>query len=88
MPEQTDASLLTALRPLGPFQQEVKKTSIHLVRGGSAVAGGHPPPRSSRISKTEQVSKNRSHLDLKLTTPEEIDAELLGWLREAYDLGR
>jgi uncharacterized protein DUF5655 len=107
MPEQTDASrqlykqLLTALRPLGPFQEEVKKTSIHPVRGESAFAGVHPRKqhllltikaakdlRSARNSKTEQVSKNRWHLDLRLTTAEEIDAELLGWLREAYDLGR
>lgn len=93
MPEQTDASrqlytqLLTALRPLGPFQEEVKKTSIHLVRGGSAFAGVHSR-KQHLLPKTEQVSKNRWHLDLKLTAPEQIDAELLGWLREAYDLGR
>lgn len=92
--------LLAALRPLGSFREEVKKTSIHLVRE-SAFAGVHPrkqhllltikaakPLRSARISKTEQVSKNRWHLELKLTAAQEIDAELWGWLQEAYDLGR
>jgi len=90
--------LLAALRKIGPFQEEIKKTSIHLVRE-SAFAGVHPrkqyllltikaakPIRSARIVKTEQVSKNRWHLELKLTAADEIDSELLGWLREAYDL--
>ena len=90
--------LLAALRPLGPFQEEVKKTSVHLVRN-SAFLGVHPrkqyllltikaqgPIRSRRILKTEQVSKNRWHLELKLQGAEEIDAELLGWVGEAYAL--
>jgi hypothetical protein len=33
------------------------------------------------------VSKNRWHLEVKLTDPKEIDAELLRWLQGAYDLG-
>ena len=90
--------LLTALRSIGPFEKEIKKTSIHLVRG-TAFAGVHPrkqsllitikaskPIRSARVAKAEQVSKNRWHLDVKLSAAGEIDAELLGWLREAYDL--
>lgn len=90
--------LLSALRPLGPFREEVKKSSIHLVRG-SAFAGVHPRKqhllltikaagaiRSPRILKSEQVSKNRWHLEVKLTTAGDFDAELLSWLRDAYDL--
>ena len=90
--------LLVAVREIGPFRKEVKKTSIHLVRS-SAFAGVHPrkshllltiktekPIRSSRISKTEQVSKNRWHHDVKLASNREIDAELVGWLRQAYEL--
>jgi len=62
-------ALLEALHPSAGFQVEVKKTSIHLVRG-SAFAGVHPrkqslaltikaaqPFRSPRIAKAEQVSK-------------------------------
>ncbi len=90
--------LLVALRKLGPFEAEWKKTSIHLVRK-TAFAGVHPrktsllltlkagqPIQSPRIAKSEQVSRNRWHLDLKLTSPSEIDAELLDWLRAAYEL--
>jgi hypothetical protein len=44
------------------------------------------PIKSPRIAKSEQVSRNRWHLDLKLMSPEEIDAELLGWLRASYEL--
>ena len=90
--------LLHALAPLGAFEAEVKKTSIHLVRS-SAFAGVHPrkqhllitikaaaPISSGRIVKTEQVSKNRWHLDVKLAVARDIDAELLGWLGEAYGI--
>ena len=90
--------LLAALRPLGPFREEFKKTSIHLVRR-SAFAGVHPrkqhliltikaekPIRSARVAKAEQVSKSRWRLDVKLAAGAEIDAELLGWLRRAYEI--
>jgi uncharacterized protein DUF5655 len=45
------------------------------------------PVESPCIAKSEQVSKNRFHNELKLTSPGEIDAELLGWLQDAYALG-
>ena len=90
--------LLAAVKPIGPFREEIKKTSIHLVRE-SAFAGVHPrsrhlllaikaekPIRSPRVTKAEQVSKNRWHLDVKVSNIEEIDGELLGWLRQAYAL--
>jgi len=90
--------LLAALRPMGPFQEEVKKASIHLVRG-SAFGGVHPrkghviltikaaePIQSSRICKTEQMSKNRWHLDVKVGTADDIDDELRAWLQQAYAL--
>ncbi|HEV8146753.1 MAG TPA: DUF5655 domain-containing protein [Bryobacteraceae bacterium] len=90
--------LLTALRKLGPFEAEWKKTSIHLVRK-TAFAGVHPRKaslvltlkaseliKSPRIAKSEQVSRNRWHLDLKVNSPSEIDKQLLDWLRAAYDL--
>jgi hypothetical protein len=35
----------------------------------------------------EQVSAKRFHYELKLTSPDEVDAELVGWLKEAYHLG-
>jgi hypothetical protein len=91
--------LLEALRAFGPFQEEPKKTSIHLVRN-AGFAGAHPrknslylnirtdyPIESPRIARSEQVSRNRFHNELKLSSPDEIDAELLGWLKDAYALG-
>jgi hypothetical protein len=90
--------LLAAVKPIGPFREEVKKTAIHLVRS-SAFAGVHPRKQhllitfkaeerieNPRISKAEQVSKNRWHFDVKLATSKDINGELVNWLRQAYDL--
>ena len=90
--------LLDSIQPFGPFQEEVKKSSIHLVRS-SPFAGVHfrkraialtieaaIPIDSPRVLKTEQVSTNRWHLDTKLTIDGDIDRELLAWLRDAYNL--
>jgi hypothetical protein len=97
--QSTYQALLQALHSFGPFQEEPKKTSIHLVRN-VGFAGVHPrksallltirteqPIQSSRITKTEQVSKHRYHNDMKLTSPGEVNAELIGWLKAAYALG-
>ena len=91
--------LLEVLSRLGPFQEEPKKNSIHLVRN-AGFAGVYPrksylylnlrtdyPIDNLRIAKTEQVSKNRFHNELKLNSPDEIDEELLGWLKDVYMLG-
>src|SRR5690349_12485453 len=51
--------LLEVLHTLGPFQEEPKKTSIHLVhRVGFAI---------------EQVSKSRFHNEVKLVSPGDVD---------------
>lgn len=91
--------LIKALRKIGPVTEEPKKTSIHLVHG-SALAGVSTRKdalwlnirldhkiASPRINKMEQVSAKRFHNELKLTSPDEVDAELAGWLKEAYHLG-
>jgi Domain of unknown function (DUF5655) len=44
------------------------------------------PVQSARIDKSEQASKSRWHLEVKLPSAKEIDRELPGWLREAYAL--
>jgi hypothetical protein len=90
--------LLRAIAPFGAFETQMKKSSIHLVRS-SAFAEVYPrkhhllltirsaaPIPSGRIVKSAQVSRNRWHLDVKVSIGGDFDAELLGWLREAYEI--
>jgi hypothetical protein len=90
--------LLAQAKKFGPVSEEPKKTSIHLVRS-TAFAGVATQKkaviltlrlthdvRSKRVRRHEQASANRWHLELKLDQPSDVDAELAGWLREAYDL--
>ncbi len=91
--------LLDRLAGFGPYRAEPTQTSIHLRRTAN-FAEVHPQKRglrldlrtaapidSPRIGRCEQVSKNRYHNELRLTSPAEVDAELASWLREAYKLG-
>lgn len=90
--------VLASLVKVGPVKAELKKTSIHLVRDTS-FAGAHPkkawldltirsdkPIKSSRVRAQEQVSRNRWHQDVRLASPKDVDAEVVGWLRSAYAL--
>jgi hypothetical protein len=92
------AGIIEVLQTIGPFQEEPKKTSIHLVNV-SGFAGIHPrksflylnlrmnrPLQKERVAKSEQISKNRYHNEIKITSPDEVDAELVDWLKEAYAL--
>jgi uncharacterized protein DUF5655 len=90
--------LLAAVREFGPVEEDPKKTSIHLNRtsalAGVAVRKAHlvltiksnSAIASPRIHKSEQVSARRFHHELKLSSPKEIDKELRGWLKAAYEL--
>lgn len=91
-------SILAAVRKFGPVEEEEKKTSIHLV-AGSGFAGVHPRKsgvllnirsateiKSPRIRKVEQVSKSRFHNEMLIVSPSEVDREVVGWLRDAYQL--
>lgn len=90
--------LLSSLAKAGPVKAETKKSSIHLVRETS-FAGVHPkktwldltirsdkPIKSKRVRSQEQVSKNRWHQDVRLTSPTDVDGEVVGWLKKAYAL--
>ena len=90
--------LIKKVKSFGKFQEESHKTSIHLLNQ-TAFAGVATRKdallltiktdhqiESSRVSKTEQVSRNRFHLLIRFETPKEIDAELLTWLKDAYKL--
>ncbi len=88
--------LLSALREFGKVIEEPKKTSIHLVNV-SAFAGvqtrgtyillnikADHKIESPRIHKAEQISAQRFHHRVKVSSVNEIDSELIGWLHEAY----
>jgi hypothetical protein len=90
--------VLSSLAKVGPVKTEPKKTSIHLMRETS-FAGAHPkkawldltirsekPIKSVRVRAQEQVSKNRWHQDVRLTSPKDVDAEVVNWLKSAYAL--
>ncbi len=90
--------LIEVLRQFGPIIEEPKKTSIHIVNQ-TALAGVATRKEflvltvksdhkliSPRIHKTEQASANRFHQEIRLRFPEDVDAELIGWLKEAYAL--
>ena len=90
--------LLTELRAFGDVQEAAKKTSIHLDHA-NGFAGvytrkdainlrfrldhrvDHP-----RINKVEQLSVRRFMHTVRLARVEDVDAQLLGWLKAAYDL--
>ena len=91
-------AIVAAARKLGPVVEEAKKTSIHLVRK-TAFAGvatrksallltlkSAADIESSRVVKREQTSANRWHVEVRLTKPSEVDRELSGWLKKAYEL--
>jgi hypothetical protein len=88
--------ILKESRKFGTVIEEPKKTSIHLVNK-SAFAGvttrkqalilnikSAVPIKHARIAKSEQLSASRFHQEAKLTSPDEVDSELIGWLKEAY----
>ncbi len=88
--------ILKESRKFGAVTEEPKKTSIHLVNK-SAFAGvstrknalslnikSAAPIKHVRIAKSEQLSASRFHQEVKLTSPEEVNSDLVGWLKEAY----
>jgi hypothetical protein len=92
------ANLLKQARRFGPVQEDPKKTSIHLnhVTAFAGVATrktaivltikSDQEISSPRIHKSERTSAKRFHHEVKLTTPADVDAELVGWLKKAYAL--
>jgi len=90
--------ILDAAGSIGPFREEPKKTSIHLVTK-SAFAGvatrkdaliltikSASDIRSKRIARRERASANRWHLEIRLDDPKQVDRELKSWLADAMRL--
>ncbi len=90
--------LMKSLRKVGPVVEDPKKTSIHINHRtalvGVATRKSHlvltiksdRKLTSPRIHKSEQVSANRFHQEVKLTSLADVDAELVSWLEDAYAL--
>ena len=91
--------LLIRVRRLGPVVAEENKTSIHL-KSRAAFAGVHPlksrldlnivsaePIADPRVKRRERVSASRYHNLVSLSTPRDIDSQLIDWLQSAYELG-
>lgn len=90
--------LIAAIEKLGKATVEPHKTSIHLVRktalAGVATRKDHlvltlksdHPIVSKRIHRSQQTSRSRYHHEVKLTSPKDVDKELSGWLKEAWEL--
>jgi len=90
--------ILDAAKQFGPVREEPKKTSIHL-SNRTAFAGvatrkdtliltlkSANDLSNPRIVKHEQVSANRWHLDVRLQKTDQVDAELITWIRVAFEL--
>ena len=90
--------IVSESRKFGNVVEEPKKTSIHLVNR-SAFAGvvtrknalilnikSAKPIKDKRITKSEQISASRFHQEVKLTSADEVDSTLVGWLRDAYSI--
>ncbi len=90
--------LIKELHKFGQIKIEPKKTSIHLgnrfgfagvyTRNDYMNLEVHLNYKltSKRVSKVEQASPNRFHHTIKISSPKEIDKELISWLKEAYIL--
>ena len=96
--QSTYVKVVAEARKLGPFEVEEKKTSLHLTHG-RAFAGIHPratgiilslvldvPVKNVRVRKSEQLSANRHHIECKLDDPADVDAQIVGWMKQAYAL--
>ena len=90
--------LINALQKFGPLKIEPKKTSIHL-GNRFGFAGVYTRKdymnlevhlnyklTSERITRVEQASANRFHHTIKISSPKEVDDELMQWLKQAYEL--
>jgi len=90
--------LLKAVGRFGPVLEERGDRSV-LLRSRAGFVGVHPTRegldlqivtdhavRAARVSKVDRVSASRFHVHVRIASPADIDAQLLGWLREAYDL--
>jgi hypothetical protein len=91
-------AILRVSRSFGAVTIEPKKTSIHLVRT-TAFAGvstrkdaliltvkSAAAIKSARVLRAQQTSARRWHIDVRLTSPRDVDRDVRAWLKTAYEL--
>jgi hypothetical protein len=91
-------AVVRASEKFGEVEIDPKKTSIHLNRK-SAFAGVATRKdaliltiktptdiKSPRVHRREQVSSKRWHVEVRLDAPAQVDAELVGWLKTAFEI--
>ncbi|MEH7451924.1 DUF5655 domain-containing protein [Gottfriedia acidiceleris] len=92
------SKILDLLKEIGAFKIEFKKTSIHLLNKFS-FGGVHPKKKwldfnlvtnhqieHEKITKIEQVSKNRFHNNFRFHSVDDLNQEFLVLLKESYQL--
>ncbi len=90
--------LISECEKFGTIIQSAKKTSIHL-DAQSGFAGVYTRKnyillklhtnfelKNNRIEKSERISANRIKHSIKLERKDDIDSELINWLKSAYEL--
>lgn len=90
--------LLAVLRLFGPVREVPRKTSIHLEKT-SGFAGIHPRKKffnlefrtnykisDPRIVKRQRLATRHYEYTVKMQCANDVDDQLLNWLRDAYDL--
>ena len=90
--------LLRTLSLIGPFDEEVRRSSIDLVRR-SVFASVQPrkddlvltikaaaPIRDARIVKSGQDTKGRWRIETVIAESADVDDQLRRWLADAYEL--
>jgi len=90
--------LLIRVRRIGPVDAEQNKASIHL-KGRATFADVRPlksrlelnivsdaPITDPRVTKRDRISQSRYQNIVPISSPHEVDAQLLEWLQRAYEL--
>lgn len=98
-PELRDVyrALVARLREFGPVRMDAVRASINLISkhhfGSISVRKDHlrlgfisgAPIQGPRILKSERLGARTFHHSLRLSSPADVDDQLLDWLRTAYD---
>ncbi|HVQ95670.1 MAG TPA: DUF5655 domain-containing protein [Mycobacteriales bacterium] len=94
-------SFVALVSACGPFSYAVAKTTITFKGSRRGFAGARPTDRGlvgyldlqrqvtdPRIRNASPYTRKLFVHHYRISSPEELDEEFAGWVREAYDVGR